>query len=356
MKQNVDTSLQLLACSFVSGQLSKLMKHLQGAKTAEEIEDVHQARVACRRLRSAMEIFGDCFDAGKLKRWKKKIRALLKSFGAARDLDVQIEFLKEVLAGIDDQHKKNRPGIQRMMLRWQQKRDAVQPKVVKAVETIQKEHLLTNIHLEVERVLFELKHLSAPAVSDAVTERAQKQIQERAVDFLGRGHCLQDPEEVPEHHAMRISAKKLRYTMEICDSALEGLLKPAIKKVKKIQTLLGDMHDCDVWADDIAAFIEQEKQLTIDYYGHGRPFNRILSGLIFLQQERKTHRRELFDQTAQYYEQLEQEGFWSTFMDALGGGDESASVSEPEPSEPVTIKGDNDHDDIQTDTNNRDSV
>ncbi len=319
MKTNVDTSLQLAGCEFVSKQLSKLMKHLQGAKTAEDIEDVHQARVACRRLRSGLTAFSDCFDEAKIQAWSKQIKKLLQSFGAARDLDVQIEFLQQVLDGIDAEHKRNRPGIKRMMLRWQHRRDAAQPAVIKSINRLQKDHVLMNIHLEVERILFELRHLGVPAASGAIVERARTQIQDRAVDLMGRGSCLEHPKDVPGHHAMRISAKKLRYTMEIFDAALDGKLSAAIKKVKKIQTILGDLHDCDVWDDDIAAFIEQEKQRTIDYYGHGRPFARILPGLEYLRAERRQRRDELLTAAHDYFQRLEAEQFFETFLDGLRG-------------------------------------
>ena len=319
MNTNVDTSLQLAGCEFVSKQLAKLMKHLQGAKSAEDIEDVHQARVACRRLRSGLAAFSDCFDSAKTRDWNKQIKKLLQSFGAARDLDVQIEFLQEVLDGIDAEHKRNRPGIKRMMLRWQHHRDAVQPAVIKSINRLQKDHVLMNIHLEVERILFELRHLGAPPVTGVIAERAREQIQDRAAELSGRRSCLERPQDIPEHHAMRISAKKLRYTMEIFDAALDGKLRGAIKKVKKIQTILGDLHDCDVWEEDITAFIEQERQRTIDYYGHGRPFARILPGLEYLRQERRQRRGELLTAARVYFEKLEAESFFETFLNGLRG-------------------------------------
>lgn len=328
MKANVDTSLQLAGCQFVSRQLTVLMKHLEGAKKAEDIEDIHQARVACRRLRAGLTVFSDCFDPAKAQIWNKRIRKLLKSLGDARDLDVQIEFLRKVLAGIDTEHKRNRPGIKRMMLRWQGRRDAVQPAVIKAIRRVQKEHVLMNIHLEVERNLFELRHLSLPPVNGSVISRARQQIQACAVDLLGRRVCLADPQCIPEHHAMRISAKKLRYAMEIFDAILDGKLRRAIKKVKKIQTILGDLHDCDVWEEDITVFIEQEKQRTVDYYGHTRPFARILPGLESLRTERRQHRSELLGQGFTYFESLCDEQFFETFLDVLNTKQQKAEEYE----------------------------
>ena len=105
--------------------------------------------------------------------------------------------------------------------------------------------------------------------------------------------------------------------MEIFDAVLNGKLRGPIKKVKKIQTILGDLHDCDVWDDDIANFIEQEKQRTIDYYGHARPFARILPGLDYLRDQRQQCRGRLLIEAREYFEKLEAEQFWDMFLNDM---------------------------------------
>lgn len=317
MKPEVDNGIQLAGCEYVNAQLSRLMQHLQGAQTAADIEDLHQARVACRRLRSALTVFSDCFDAGKLHTWNKHLKRLLRSFGAARDLDVQLEFLQSVLDGIDAEHKRDRPGIRRMLLRWQRRRDKAQPDVVKAVRKIVNGHVLMNIHLDVERILFELRHSGITPDSTALISRAVAQIQQRTDDLLARRACLDRPEAIDEHHAMRIAAKKLRYTLEIFDAALKGKLRGSIKKIKKIQTLLGDLHDCDVWVDDVTAFIDREKQRTFDFYGSVRPFARILPGLESLRMQRQACRGRLLNEARAYFEKLQADQFWPSFPDGL---------------------------------------
>jgi CHAD domain-containing protein len=204
-----------------------------------------------------------------------------------------------------------------MLLRWQQQRDNIQSKVVKTIDAVQKKHLLTNIHIHMEKVLFELKPLKPSQESQAVYQRADDQIQQRIGEFLNRQDSLQNPADIAGHHSIRIASKKLRYTMEICDTAFRGKLKPAIKKVKKIQTILGDMHDCDVWNEDINQFIEKEKKRTMEFYSHTRPFFRILPGLLYLQKERSDHREQLYQQANEYMAQLNEDSFWTTFPEVL---------------------------------------
>jgi hypothetical protein len=164
-----------------------------------------------------------------------------------------------------------------------------------------------------EKTLFELKPLNLPLESEALCRRAYDRINHCLQDLLNHQQTLNNPEDAEGHHLTRIAAKKLRYVMEICDAALTGKLKSAIKKVKKIQTLLGDIHDCDVWETDITRFIESEKKATIDFYSHSRPFARILPGLLYLQRERREHRSQLYQQACDYLGQLNEQ----TFRDML---------------------------------------
>lgn len=348
MKEKVDKNVQRIACQYIGTQLGRLMDHLQGARAAEDAEDIHQTRVACRRLRSALDVFSDCFDPQRLGLWKKRLRKLLKSFGQARDLDVQIKFLEKRLADIEDAHKTCRAGIKRMLLRWRQRRDSIQSKIVRRIDKIHKDHVMTNIHLEVERILFELRSETVPESNTAVIKRFGQQIQNRVHDLLSREGCLERPDDIEEHHAMRIAAKKLRYTLEICDAAIQDRLKATLKKVKKIQTLLGDLHDCDIWDSDIQQFIGTEHKRTIDFFGDSKPFKRILPGLELLQSECRNRRKEVFHETYEYFARLRRENFWESLPDRLQSGPEN--IEENTADEAVEPEQDS------PDTSDRDSV
>ncbi|MFH1922387.1 MAG: CHAD domain-containing protein, partial [Planctomycetota bacterium] len=57
----MDGSYQLLAGRYVRRQIRQLIGQLEGMRKADDIEFVHRARVASRRLRAALGIFRDCF-------------------------------------------------------------------------------------------------------------------------------------------------------------------------------------------------------------------------------------------------------------------------------------------------------
>lgn len=320
-----DPSYRLLACQYLRKQLDALIEQVYGVRENEDIEPVHQARVASRRIRAGLKMFGDCFDAKKSGQWRKRIRKLTKGLGLARDLDVQIEFLDRFLAGLDEKDRRHRPGIERLLLRLRQQRQAVQPKVIRTLDGLQKGNLMAEMAGELEKELFQLRHNGVALQSPCAFERAAAHIRDRRQDMLSHEHTLANPVDADGHHQLRIGAKRLRYTMEICDPVYEGRLGPAIKGVKKVQSLLGDVHDCDVWVERVQEFMERERVRTIEYFGHHGPFNRLKPGLQQLIDERSLHRGETFDRLLEHWRRLDEEHLWDTLEAVLQSPLESAA-------------------------------
>jgi hypothetical protein len=66
-----------------------------------------------------------------------------------------------------------------------------------------------------------------------------------------------DPTEVDALHDMRIAAKRLRYVFEVTEGALGDLAKDGAKQARRLQDLLGEIHDCDEMVPRVLAHIER---------------------------------------------------------------------------------------------------
>jgi hypothetical protein len=58
-------------------------------------------------------------------------------------------------------------------------------------------------------------------------------------------HAVHDQDAVEELHDMRIAAKRLRYVLEMSEPVLGETAKAGAKRAKKLQEVLGEIHDCD---------------------------------------------------------------------------------------------------------------
>ncbi len=317
IQNQVNEGTQLLACQYLREQLDVLAQHTQGVRLARDIEDVHQARVASRRIRAALAMFKPCFPGKKVKQWTRCIRGITAGLGLARDKDVQILFARDMLQHLSEDNRRYRTGIQRLHLRLSQQRSALQPRLVKLLDKLDRSQVLGDMAGDLERMLFALRSRQISVETPMVRAETAGQIQSRLAAFLASQDCLADATRVDEHHRMRILAKKLRYTLEICRAAYGRDLSEPIKSVKRVQTLLGDVHDCDVWAEQIDHFIRDEYQRTLEYFGHNRPFNFIQPGLDYLKQERLIQRQNLFGELQQTWNQIDQEGAWESLTALL---------------------------------------
>jgi CHAD domain-containing protein len=327
----IDHSFQFLACKYLGGHLEKLQKELAGTRVAEDMECVHQSRVATRRLRAGLSFFEDCFSAKKTKKWLCQMRKITRKLGTARDRDVQILFIEKFLSNLDEEQKQYKRGINRLLLRLRQSREKIQPKVVKGVDTFTASGVLADMHGEIEKVLFRFKDRDVPLQSFFVFQHSQGQVSSQLEDLFSHQGSLANPLDTAGHHQMRISAKRLRYTLEICDVAFEGELKEIVKEVKKVQTSLGDLHDCVVWKDYIEQFIIDEKRRTAEYFGHSRSFGSIQKGLDYLNSHCAKRHDILLGEFVHYWNTISEEGLWdklqSRLDDRLGEYQESSDLN-----------------------------
>ena len=72
-----------------------------------------------------------------------------------------------------------------------------------------------------------------------------------------------DPTEVEALHDMRIAAKRLRYVLEITGPCFGPYAATAIRVVKELQDLLGEIHDCDVQLPEVGEFVEQLRRADV---------------------------------------------------------------------------------------------
>jgi hypothetical protein len=133
----------------------------------------------------------------------------------------------------------------------------------------------------------------------------------------------EDPKEVVALHDMRIAAKRLRYILEVTGECFGPYAANAVKMVKDLQDLLGEIHDCDVQLPEVAAFLEQLVAEDVAAAGESpkdlarTPNRRTYAGLIALQVHLRARRRALFEQFLELWRDYERKGFAARLAFAL---------------------------------------
>ncbi|RPJ51891.1 MAG: CHAD domain-containing protein [Chloroflexi bacterium] len=289
---NLDEATCIFGAGVLINHHQALAGEIEAVRTGgEDIDPVHDARVASRRLRATLPLFNPCLPAKKGKTWLKRIRKVTRALGEARDTDVQLEWLGKIYINLPEPRYK--PGVHRLVLRLRQKRDRLQPPLTRAMEKLVESAILDAMGAHLEPLA--ARALDTYVYTPVLYKHSFQAISGRLETFLSYNDIVYQPEKVTELHQMRIAAKWLRYTMETFAPLYADQLKPHLLAVKAAQERLGDIHDCDVWLSFLPQFLEEERQRTQEYYGHERPFHRMVAGIQYLCQERKNDRDELYE-------------------------------------------------------------
>ena len=67
---------------------------------------------------------------------------------------------------------------------------------------------------------------------------------------------IRQPDNIEALHDMRISVKRLRYSMEFFAVNYGGVFNAFLKVVEGLQELLGDIHDCDVRLQALTDYLQ----------------------------------------------------------------------------------------------------
>jgi CHAD domain-containing protein len=97
------------AARTVELRAQELLDHAEGVLDTDDIERVHDMRVATRRLRAVLEIYEPCFPPNAFRGVLREVKTLADALGARRDPDVELAALSAFQAAVP---KVDGPGVE----------------------------------------------------------------------------------------------------------------------------------------------------------------------------------------------------------------------------------------------------
>jgi CHAD domain-containing protein len=222
-------------------RLRALLRHDPGTRAGTDIEDLHQMRVAVRRMRASLKSARPLLDAA----WADSLRAELgwlgRALGPVRDLDVMLLRLRGEIAGLPEREK---AAGEVLVGRLVQEHGAARVEMLAALDAQRYSALLERL---ADAIRLPLPTPSATTAQPGLPDLARAEFRKlrRAVERAG-----EDPaDEVL--HALRIRAKRVRYTGELVRPALKGTpagrtVKELLAATTQLQEVLGDHQDACV--------------------------------------------------------------------------------------------------------------
>ena len=236
------------------GDLVKMLEHEAGSRSGEDIEDVHDMRVATRRMRSTLRLLGEYFKPKAIKPIQRQLRKLAGVLGAVRDLDVLIKNVKDYQATLDEDHRADLEPVIALLEqeRLEARHDLIRTLNKKSYQRFIEDYsaFLTKpgkgaIAVETDEAQpYQVRHLLPMLLFEHLAAvRAYDQVLADADDAT--------------LHALRIEFKRLRYAVTIFGDVLGTGINEFTEELKAIQDHLGDLHDIGASDDRLSAIANQ---------------------------------------------------------------------------------------------------
>ncbi|MGH2631916.1 MAG: CHAD domain-containing protein, partial [Tepidiformaceae bacterium] len=226
------------AYAILRKQFGAFLANEAGTRLGDDIEALHDMRVASRRLRAAMSAFA-AYLPPRLHALRDQLGWVASALGVVRDLDVQLETLPEWRDGFAPDQVVAVDAIEAIL---QARRDAARKRMLAVLDSRRYDLFVLRFTAALRRgppKRFMAGHEAILSVSPDLVERRHKRLARDG----GRIQRHSPPE---DYHALRIESKKLRYALEFV-GPIYG--KPALsfsKRVTDLQDVLGLHQDAYV--------------------------------------------------------------------------------------------------------------
>ena len=222
---------------------AEMLRHEEATMLGEDIEALHDMRVATRRMRAAFEVFSEAFEPAILKPHLKGLRVTGRALGQVRDLDV---FMEKAQHYLDAQPEADRSGLDPLLLAWGEQRENARTEMLAHLGGENYRIFKQEFNLFLQTPGAGARPISQDQpVPTIVRDVAPALIYTRLASVRAFDKILQTAR-IEQLHALRIEFKKLRYTVEFFREVLGEQAKAVIDDLKKLQDHLGDLNDAEV--------------------------------------------------------------------------------------------------------------
>ena len=238
LRVRLDDRLDAALRKILTFQSQRFRDQLPGVQLDIDTEFVHQARVATRRMRSALRLFRLAIPERTGSNLAGELKWLAEKFGGVRDLDVFLLNLLRYKGRIE-----HFPGARKRTFESlvQKDRQGLLEDLCGALESSRYKTLERRLRQFLERPL--PSRPLAPLAAKTIREVAPVLITEKFDAVIQQGRAVLEKPKLKEFHRLRIQMKRLRYACEFMAPAYEGALDPFIDRMVGMQDCLGELQD-----------------------------------------------------------------------------------------------------------------
>ena len=237
-----DSSMGELAFAVLRRHLGVLLAREPGTRLGDDVEELHDMRVATRRLRAALDLFVDVLPA-RATLLRSELGWLAGVLGTVRDLDVQLARMDEMDSWVAPADTTDpRSPLQELRRVLEVERTGQRALMLEALESPRWERLASGLTTMARqgpsKRQVAARQPAALIVPDLVAARHQA-VAKAARKAKRTG--------IPDDfHRLRIRGKRLRYSLEFTSAVYGARTDRFVRRLAQLQDQLGLMQDAEV--------------------------------------------------------------------------------------------------------------
>jgi len=245
-------SIGEVAFAILRRNFASFLSHEPGARIGEDPEELHEMRVASRRLRAAMRLFADFLPA-RAERARRKLGWVADALGRVRDLDVQLEWVKTwaMESAPDDSD-----AIGALASLLEGSRAVARKRMFRALNSRRYDRFVAS-YIKMLRIgpsrRSTLSRLPALSVAPDLVGRCYSRVRKAA-------KRIDETSSPREYHELRIRCKRLHYALESIIDLYGERAGKAIGRLKALQDILGLHQDAVVAASQLRYLVAAKRR------------------------------------------------------------------------------------------------
>jgi CHAD domain-containing protein len=227
-------------------------------------EEIHDLRVASRRLREGLALFAPCYPSGHIVRLVKQLKLVTRLLGEIRNTDEAILFFTALAKELDAGFCDDLEGIAASFQKGRKKELKQLRAGLKEIASRQLRDLYRRVINSPS--LFNLQKNDIDLFIP-LSQFAGEALNARLAAILRLLPEARQAGEIEAQHLLRIAVKHFRYRIEILSFLFGAHFEELHGVLKGYQDVLGIMHDLDVFADIVRkaglTFLKQKPCLDV---------------------------------------------------------------------------------------------
>ena len=222
---------------------ARMLEHEPGTRAGTDVEELHDMRVATRRMRSAFRIFAPYYKSRAIRPYVAGLRRTARALGPVRDLDV---FMQKAANYVDALEPDHAGDLDVLLGAWRDQREQARLAMIELLDGAKYREFVDAFRLFLESSGSGTRQsVRIPPRPTLVRHVAPQLIYARWASVQAFGPLLEGAP-ISVLHALRIECKRLRYTLEFFGEVLSPRAGEVIEAVIRLQDHLGDLNDADV--------------------------------------------------------------------------------------------------------------